>query len=134
MTVVNDAYNANPDSMRAALRALRSIADAATPSRRTWAVLGTMLELGEESVPAHREVGRLTSDLKVDRVLAVGEGARDIAAAADPAAVTWVPDADAAYGLLGEELASGDVVLLKSSRDAGLRWLGDRLVGLEVPL
>lgn len=134
VTVVNDAYNANPDSMRAALLALRSIADAATPARRTWAVLGTMLELGAESVTAHRDVGRLTADLRVDRVVAVGDGARDIAVAADPAAVTWVPDADAAYGLLAEELADGDVVLLKSSRDAGLRWLGDRLVGLEVPL
>ena len=133
VTVVNDAYNANPDSMRAALRALRSIADASTPARRSWAVLGPMLELGEESVPAHRDVGRLTADLGVDRVVAVGQGARGIAEAADPAAVTWVADADAAYGLLGLELVAGDVVLLKSSRDAGLRWLGDRLVGLEVP-
>jgi UDP-N-acetylmuramoyl-tripeptide--D-alanyl-D-alanine ligase len=44
-----------------------------------------------------------------------------------------VPDADAAHELLSRELRDGDVVLLKSSRDAGLRWLGDRLVGIEVP-
>ncbi len=48
--------------------------------------------------------------------------------------MTRVADADAAYGLLQSELATGDVVLLKSSRDAGLRWLGDRLVGTEVPV
>ena len=48
-------------------------------------------------------------------------------------ASVWVPDADTAYALLTDELCEGDVVLLKSSRDAGLRWLGDRLVGLEVP-
>ena len=49
------------------------------------------------------------------------------------AEVRRVADADAAYALLQSELVAGDVVLLKSSRDAGLRWLGDRLVGIEVP-
>ena len=143
VTVVNDAYNANPDSMAAALRAVRSIADAVEPPRRTWAVLGEMLELGELSRAEHESVGRLAVELGIDRVLAVGAGARAVAdgAAADGAvggaaadgAATWVPDADAAYAMLTEGLTRGDVVLLKSSRDSGLRWLGDRLVGLEVP-
>ncbi|MEO9152805.1 MAG: UDP-N-acetylmuramoyl-tripeptide--D-alanyl-D-alanine ligase [Lapillicoccus sp.] len=134
VTVVNDAYNANPDSMRAALVALRAMAAATTPARRTWAVLGAMLELGEESEPAHRSLGRLTTEMGVDRVVAVGAAARALADTADPATTTWVPDTDTAYALLARELSDGDVVLLKSSRDAGLRWLGDRLVGLEVPL
>ncbi len=163
VTVVNDAYNANPDSMAAALRAVRTIADAVEPPRRTWAVLGEMLELGELSRAEHETVGRLAVELGIDRVLAVGAGARAVAdaaargaaasgataggataggaaaggataggATADSAA-TWVPDTDAAYALLAEGLTRGDVVLLKSSRDSGLRWLGDRLVGLEVP-
>nr|MDQ2757529.1 UDP-N-acetylmuramoyl-tripeptide--D-alanyl-D-alanine ligase [Actinomycetota bacterium] len=133
VTVVNDAYNANPDSVAAALRALRAIADTASPPRRTVAVLGAMLELGEESHDAHAEVGRLSAELGLDRVVVVGEGARAIADASDPQATELVVDADAAYEVL-QTLCPGDVVLLKSSRDAGLRWLGDRLVGLEVPV
>ncbi|MEO3938633.1 UDP-N-acetylmuramoyl-tripeptide--D-alanyl-D-alanine ligase [Dermatophilaceae bacterium Soc4.6] len=132
VTVVNDAYNANPDSVAAALRALRSIADTTTPPRRTVAVLGAMLELGEESPSAHTQVGRLCTELGVDLVVVVGEGAAAIAEGSDPATTQVVADVDAAYEVL-QSLRAGDVVLLKSSRDAGLRWLGDRLVGLEVP-
>ena len=134
VTVINDAYNANPDSMRAALRALTSIAGGTGPGRRTWAVLGEMLELGPDSTAEHESLGRAVVDLGVSRLLVVGEGARPVVdGAARAADARWVADADTAYGLLDEELAPGDVVLLKSSRDAGLRWLGDRLAGREVP-
>ena len=138
VTVVNDAYNANPDSMRAALEALRSIGRAAQPRRRTWAVLGEMLELGDLSRSEHQRVGGWASALGVDRLLVVGERARPISDGAVGSTgghteVTVVNDADDAYELLQAHLRSGDVVLLKSSRDAGLRWLGDRLVGMEVP-
>jgi UDP-N-acetylmuramoyl-tripeptide--D-alanyl-D-alanine ligase len=138
VTVVNDAYNANPDSMRAALEALRSIGLAAQPRRRTWAVLGEMLELGDLSRSEHERVGGWASALGVDRLVVVGERARPIAEGAARSTggdteVTVVTDADAAYDLVQAQLRSGDVVLLKSSRDAGLRWLGDRLAGLEVP-
>ena len=138
VTVVNDAYNANPDSMRAALETLRSIGRAAQPRRRTWAVLGEMLELGDISRSEHERVGGWASALGVDRLLVVGEGARPISDGAVGSTgghteVTVVNDADDAYELLQAHLRSGDVVLLKSSRDAGLRWLGDRLVGMEVP-
>jgi UDP-N-acetylmuramoyl-tripeptide--D-alanyl-D-alanine ligase len=128
VTVVNDAYNANPDSMRAALKALVAMGH----GRRTWAVLGSMLELGDESTAEHDAIGRLAVRLNVSRLVVVGETARPMATGAQHEGswgdeATWVPDADAAYDLLSEELAPGDVVLLKSSRDAGLRWLGDRL-------
>ncbi|WP_191562848.1 UDP-N-acetylmuramoyl-tripeptide--D-alanyl-D-alanine ligase [Janibacter melonis] len=124
--VVNDAYNANPDSMEAALRALAAM----SCRGRRVAVLGSMLELGEESPALHRGVGELAGALGVDLVLAVGDLARDIADGARDsgvASVETVADVDAAQTLLHERLAPGDVVLLKSSRDAGLRWLGDRL-------
>ena len=121
--VVNDAYNANPESMRAALDAMAAMA---APGRR-WAVLGSMLELGDDSENAHAVIGAYAARLGIDHLVAVGEGARPVAAAFPGA--EWVPDTDAAHDLLEERLGAGDVVLLKSSRDSGLRWLGDRLAG-----
>jgi UDP-N-acetylmuramoyl-tripeptide--D-alanyl-D-alanine ligase len=136
VTVVNDAYNANPDSMRAALLALQAMgrpADAAR--RRTWAVLGEMFELGPDTVAEHRGVGAFAAQHGVDRLVAVGSGAAPIADGArcggGPVAVLEVADAEAAYRLLVEQCRAGDVVLLKSSRDAGLRFLGDRLTMKE---
>lgn len=129
--VVNDAYNANPDSMRAALRALASMG---RRRGRTWAVLGEMLELGEETVARHDSLGRLAVRLNISRLVAVGPGARPIHTGAAQEGSwgresVWVGDADEAFDLLHDELAPGDVVLVKSSRDAGLRWLGERLAG-----
>ena len=137
VTIVNDAYNANPDSVRAAIRALTSIgAPAGRPRRRTWAVLGEMLEMGPDSAALHAEVGRYAAEHGVDQLLAVGAGAAAIAEGATLAGTTTCPrtspDADAAYSLLRDECRPGDVVLLKSSRDAGLRFLGDRLTQEEV--
>lgn len=134
VTIINDAYNANPDSMRAALKALVVMGR----GRRTWAVLGSMLELGDESTTEHDAIGRLAVRLNVSRLVVVGETARPMASGAQHEGswgdeAVWVPDADAAYELLSRELAAGDVVLFKSSRDAGLRWLGDRLAGLSAP-
>jgi len=132
VTVVNDAYNANPDSMRAALTALERMGE----GRRTWAVLGTMLELGEESDALHAEVGVEVVTRGVDELVVVGAAAAALAAGAREEAtasgagstrVREVPDADTAAALLDAELAGGDVVLFKSSRDAGLRLLGDRV-------
>ena len=135
VTLVNDAYNANPDSMRAALGALERMGE----GRRTWAVLGTMLELGEESDALHAEVGAEVVAHGVDQLVVVGPAAAALAAGARGAGrageasgptgtrVREVPDAGAAEVLLDAELAAGDVVLFKSSRDAGLRLLGDRL-------
>jgi UDP-N-acetylmuramoyl-tripeptide--D-alanyl-D-alanine ligase len=128
--VVNDAYHANPDSMRAALQAVVAM----SAGRRTWAVLGAMLELGADSDEEHAEIGRLAGELGIDRLLVVGDGARAMYDAAR-AAPTWAEppayaaDAQSAYEVLVQQLAPGDIVLLKSSRDAGLRLLGDRLTG-----
>jgi UDP-N-acetylmuramoyl-tripeptide--D-alanyl-D-alanine ligase len=134
VVVVNDAYNANPDSARAALQALAAMhADA---SRRTWAVLGEMLELGPDSAAEHDKLGRLAAELGVDRVVAVGEGARPVAAgAASTAEATgngtepvWLADGPAALDLLRTELRPGDVVLLKASRGIGLDRLAAALL------
>ncbi|HEY8654465.1 MAG TPA: UDP-N-acetylmuramoyl-tripeptide--D-alanyl-D-alanine ligase [Dermatophilaceae bacterium] len=128
VTIINDAYNANPDSMLAALRTLAIMGK----GRRTWAVLGEMRELGSGSITEHEALGRLAVRLNVSRVVAVGERTQPILSGAHKGArdegAIWVADIDAAYDLLRRELAPGDVVLVKSSRDAGLRWLGDRLV------
>jgi UDP-N-acetylmuramoyl-tripeptide--D-alanyl-D-alanine ligase len=127
--VVNDAYNANPESMRAALKALAAMG----AGRRTWAVLGEMRELGGTAITEHDAIGRLAVRLNVSRLVAVGAGARAIHTGATMEG-SWgeesvhVPDVEAAFELLQRELRPGDVVLLKSSRDSGLRYLGDRLV------
>ena len=119
--VINDAYNANPESVRAALKALVSISG----DRRSWAVLGEMRELGDQAALEHDGVGRLAVRLNVDRLVAVGEGARAIHLGAAHEGSwgnesVWVPDIDAALDLLRDELTPGDVVLVKGSRLVGL--------------
>jgi UDP-N-acetylmuramoyl-tripeptide--D-alanyl-D-alanine ligase len=121
VTVINDAYNANPESMRAALKALV----AAGRGRRTWAVLGEMAELGDAAWDAHDEIGRLCVRLDVNRLVVVGQDAKGIHAGAGLEGswgneTTFVEDADAAIALLREELEPGDVVLVKASRAAAL--------------
>jgi UDP-N-acetylmuramoyl-tripeptide--D-alanyl-D-alanine ligase len=115
VTVVNDAYNANPESVAAALRTLVVLAGA---HRRSWAVLGPLAELGDAAAQAYREIGALTARLGVGRLVVVGEQARQLHRAV-PGSVL-VPDIPAALELLHEELAAGDVVLVKASRSFGL--------------
>jgi len=125
VTLINDAYNANLDSMLAALRALQRMGR----GHRTIAVLGEMRELGDFSEQAHREVGAAAADLGIGVVVAVGAGAEPIAAAAEGAGlrVERAADVEAAHGVVMQLLAPSDVILFKSSRDSGLRFLGDRL-------
>lgn len=128
VTVVNDAYNANPESVRAALAALAAM----SRGRRSWAVLGEMAELGAAADTEHEAVGRGAVELGVDRVVAVGERARGIRAGAPHSA--FVPDADAAVALLSGELRPGDVVLVKASRVARLERVAEALLAsAEVP-
>ena len=122
VTVVNDSYNANPESVRAAIEALVAM----SAGRRAWAVLGEMLELGAASPDEHDRVGRLARGSGVARVVAVGEGARAVhdgalaAGAGDGEESVLVPDVPAAVALLEAQLRPGDVVLVKASRGAGL--------------
>ncbi|HYO86681.1 MAG TPA: UDP-N-acetylmuramoyl-tripeptide--D-alanyl-D-alanine ligase [Dermatophilaceae bacterium] len=137
LTVLNDAYNANPESVGSALRTLAQLGrsdQTAGPStaRRTWAVLGEMLELGAESEAAHEQLGRLAVRLGVDRVVAVGPGTRALARAAAPVS-SWVPDSDGAWELLAREYRPGDVILVKASNGIGLWALGDRLAREGLP-
>ncbi|WP_243761692.1 UDP-N-acetylmuramoyl-tripeptide--D-alanyl-D-alanine ligase [Streptomyces sp. YIM 98790] len=122
VTIVNDAYNANPDSVRAALRALVAMGK----GRRTWAVLGEMAELGDEAFAEHDAVGRLAVRLNVSKLVSVGGrtaawidmGARNEGSWGEES--VHVSDAAAAVDLLRAELRPGDVVLVKASRAAGL--------------
>jgi UDP-N-acetylmuramoyl-tripeptide--D-alanyl-D-alanine ligase len=119
VTIVNDAYNANPDSVESALRTVTFMSD------RRIAVLGLMAELGPVSVDEHRRIGRLAKELGFSLVVVVGEdhgiaeGAGDIAVA--------VAEPDDALAVLAAELRSGDVVLVKASRAVGLETVAMRL-------
>jgi len=142
VTVIDDAYNANPDSMRAGLQALAwiSAAGGANPAgkRRSWAVLGEMAELGDDAISEHDRIGRLAVRLDVSRLIVVGtgrsmsamhhgavmEGARGLEGEREAAILA---DADAALTLLRAELQPGDVVLVKASNSAGLGALADSL-------
>lgn len=132
VTVVNDAYNASPDSVAAALKTLAQIV---TPGQRSIAVLGEMAELGEFAQEEHDRIGRLIVRLNIQKLIVVGDAARHVHMAAGLEG-SWdgesmlVPDIEAAYAALQPELREGDVVLVKSSKSAGLRFLGDRLAGV----
>ena len=146
VTVIDDAYNANPDSMQAGLQALAWIAHSGAErsprARRSWAVLGEMAELGEDAITEHDRIGRLAVRLDVSRLVVVGTG-RSMSAmhhgavmegswgtgtdkGADRGAVK-VADGDAALALLRAEVQPGDVVLVKASNAAGLGALADAL-------
>jgi UDP-N-acetylmuramoyl-tripeptide--D-alanyl-D-alanine ligase len=130
LLVVNDAYNANPESMRAALETLAGIGSRS--GRRTVAVLGEMLELGDEAALAHHGVGAYAAEAGVDVVVTVGPGAAAIAegfGAAGTAGVT-IPTAgrDEAAGWLRHNVSAADVVLVKASRGAALELIADDLL------
>ena len=131
VTVIDDAYNANPDSMRAALKALAVMAGR---DRRSIAVLGEMLELGPDSRAVHDEIGRLVVRLNIKLLVVVGDGASGIGDGATHEGswgdeVLEVPDVETASRFLAGELREGDVVLVKASNGAGLWRLGDELAG-----
>jgi UDP-N-acetylmuramoyl-tripeptide--D-alanyl-D-alanine ligase len=120
VVLLNDSYNANPESMRAAIDALAAIgADAAV--RRTVAVLGEMRELGADSEASHRELGEYAAG-RVDQVLVIGPAARGIhvGAAGAGGASIFVDDNAAAIAWLGDQVGEGDAVLVKASRGASL--------------
>jgi UDP-N-acetylmuramoyl-tripeptide--D-alanyl-D-alanine ligase len=126
VTVINDAYNANPESMRAALKALAIM----SKGRRSIAVLGHMAELGADSPAEHDALGRLIVRFDVGQLLAVGDEARPIAHGAAlegswNGESEWVPDVAAAVVRLRQLLQPGDVVLVKGSRSAGMERVAE---------
>jgi UDP-N-acetylmuramoyl-tripeptide--D-alanyl-D-alanine ligase len=129
VTVVNDAYNANPESMRAALAALAGL-----PGDRRIAVLGAMGELGADAPAEHQRLGHDAVAAGVDLIVAVGADAVGIAEGAAAAGrrageeSVHVPDRAAARELLSEVLRPGDVVLVKASRSYGLELLAADLL------
>ena len=134
LVVVNDAYNANPDSMRAALETLAAMG--ARSGRRTVAVLGEMRELGADAELEHEEVGRLADRLGIDVVVVVGNGARgvydalvDLRGAGE--ATRHVGTNDEASQWLRKNVAGPDVVLVKASRSGRLEQVAEMLVRVE---
>ena len=129
VTVINDAYNANPESVRAAIRALRSMA----AGGRSFAVLGEMAELGELSRASHEEAGAVAAAAGIAGLIAVGEEAAPILTGARGQRA-WhgeaigVPDGPGAVAALRRMLAPGDVVLVKASRAAALESVAAQLL------
>lgn len=147
VTILNDSYNANPESVRAALKTLASMSRGGRArraggreqhgreqdGRRSWAVLGVMGELGADSVSAHDEIGRLAVRLNIGRLVVVGTDAAAMHQGASHEG-SWgeesvlVPDTDAAIALLRDELEPGDVVLVKASNFAQLWRVANALL------
>lgn len=129
ITVINDAYNANPESMRAGLKALKAIAE----GRRSWAVLGEMRELGDQSLAAHDELGRLCVRLDVNKLLGIGPAGKIIQMGAAQEG-SWgdeahhVVDVEDAIALLKTSVQSGDVIFIKASRAVGLERVASALI------
>jgi UDP-N-acetylmuramoyl-tripeptide--D-alanyl-D-alanine ligase len=131
LVVINDAYNANPESMRAALEALVAI----SAGRRSIAVLGEMRELGEEHDAGHRAVGLAVAELGVDGRIVVGPEAEGIAVAAEaaqrPPAVVRTAARDDAVTWVRHNAVAGDVVLVKASRGVALEHVAEALLAGE---
>lgn len=131
LTVINDAYNASPDSMKAALQTLAQLGRIS--GKKTVAVMGEMAELGEFSVHEHDAIGRIAVRLNLGQVVVVGKGAKLIHMGASQEG-SW--DGESQYfdeisnalGYLREMLTGDEIVLVKSSKSANLRFLGDDLL------
>jgi UDP-N-acetylmuramoyl-tripeptide--D-alanyl-D-alanine ligase len=124
--VVNDAYNANPTSMRAALLDLVERAG----GRRRVAILGEMAELGAESDRYHAEVAALLAELGIEIVVAVGEPARAYVEEGSAVETRWIPDA-AAFPGVADVIRPGDAVLVKASRAVGLEGIPEQIENLS---
>jgi UDP-N-acetylmuramyl pentapeptide synthase len=124
--VLDDSYNANADSVRAALETL---CDLPLQGRRV-AVLGDMAELGAQSEPAHVEIGRYAAELKIGQLFTVGQNSAATARAARDAGLTRViefADVEGAVRAVKNFLKPGDVVLLKASRSSRLERIAETL-------
>ena len=125
LVVLNDAYNANPTSMAAALDALASLAGA---GGRRFAVLGPMAELGPHAEEEHRRLGKLVAAVGVDTLVAVGATSLADGARESGVDVVMVDGPEAAVTAIAPRLRVGDAVLVKASRVAGLERVADALL------
>jgi UDP-N-acetylmuramoyl-tripeptide--D-alanyl-D-alanine ligase len=128
VTIINDAFNANPESMGAGLRTLATMA----AGRRSIAVLGEMRELGDYAMTAHEQAGQLVGELGIAMLVAVGtddaQALTDTARRTNPAiSAKVVSDRHAAADLLRDQLKPGDIVLVKASRSLQLEDLATTL-------
>jgi UDP-N-acetylmuramoyl-tripeptide--D-alanyl-D-alanine ligase len=136
VTIINDAYNANPESMTAALETLTAI----PATGKTFSILGKMHELGNDSDAIHAQIAKLASELGVTEVVAVGEPAKAyglpaLATNSESAATSesrvqktvWLPDFDSACDYIVNEVSSGDILLFKASRAEQFEVLADRI-------
>jgi UDP-N-acetylmuramoyl-tripeptide--D-alanyl-D-alanine ligase len=125
--LINDCYNANPISMRAALAHL---AERAGAQHRRVAVLGDMAELGAGAPGYHREIGAAAAALGVQQLVAIGELARGYVEGAAGVPSRWAPTVEEGIAALRDELRPGDVVLVKASRAIGLEAVAENIVGV----
>jgi UDP-N-acetylmuramoyl-tripeptide--D-alanyl-D-alanine ligase len=128
ITLINDTYNANPESMMAALKTLASMQ---TTGRR-WAVLGAMHELGDETIAEHDRVGRQVVRLNIDQLVVVGQLAKPLHMGAEQEGSwdgesVWFPDFDQADDYINKRVASNDVLLFKASRSEQFDRLAEQV-------
>ena len=124
VTIINDAYNANPESMTAALETLTAI----PATGKTFAIFGKMHELGNDSDAIHAQIAKLAIELGVTQVLAVGEAAKAYGLPATMGQKSvWLPDFDSACDYIVNEVNSGDILLFKASRAEQFEVLADRI-------
>ena len=131
ISVINDAYNASPDSTKAALQTLAQLGR--QTGRRTVAILGEMAELGEFARTEHDAIGRTAVRLNIGLVIAIGENAKLIYMGANlegsyDGESQYIESLDGALPTVRGMLRAGDIVLVKSSKSANLRHLGDALL------
>lgn len=127
VTLINDAYNANPESVRAAVDTLAAMA----AGRRTWLILGEMRELGAASDAEHAKIGDYAAEHGIDELMCVGDGSRPAYLRAKELAsinTTWVPDPLSGISALVAGLIPGDVALIKASRGIGLEVVATALL------
>lgn len=134
VTIINDAYNANPESMAAALQTLTAI----PAPGKSFAILGKMHELGDASDAIHEQISKLATDLGVTQVIAVGELAKPYALAASAGSIgdesvseveksVWLPDFDTACDYIVKQVNSGDILLFKASRAEHFEVLAEQI-------
>ncbi len=128
--VIDDTYNASPDSMKSALKVLENSPLPEKSGSKRTAILGDMFELGDESRMQHREVGRFAAGLDIDRIIAVGSDAREIfeGAQGGRAEVMYFSTKEEFYARLGEFAGKGDIILVKGSRGMKMEDIVEKLI------